>query len=51
MVAVTAPRYTVLFREGSAAHSFYVLLKGKLHHSSYHSSHKHVVVAPTLDKD
>ena len=41
----------MLFREGSDAHSFYVLLKGRLQHSTYHSSHKHIIIAPTPEKD
>ena len=44
-------KFSVLFREGSDAHSFYVLLKGRLQHSTYHSSHKHIIIAPTPEKD
>ncbi len=37
----------MLFREGSGAHSFYVLLKGRLGHSSGTAGNRHEVVAPT----
>jgi len=44
------PRYSVLFREGSEARSFYVLLKGRLESSSTTSTHKTDVSAPVLSK-
>ena len=44
------PRYTVLYREGSVAHSFYVLLSGRLQQSSFHSTQKQVLKAPAADK-
>ena len=39
------PRYTVLYREGSASHSFYVLLAGTLQHATFHSSQRHTMSA------
>ena len=45
------PRYTILYREGASAASFYVLLKGRLQHSTFHSSAKHEVSAPATDGD
>jgi CRP-like cAMP-binding protein len=44
------PRYTQIYREGSAAHSFYVLLNGRIQHSSFSSPQQHTISAPT-EKD
>ena len=45
------PRYSIVFREGSAAHSFYVLLRGRVQHSNFHSAHTYEMFAPRLDRD
>ena len=45
------PRYTILYREGASAASFYVLLDGRLQHTSFHSSAKHEVSPPSSDSE
>jgi CRP-like cAMP-binding protein len=39
------PRYTALYREGASAHSFYVLLKGRVLHQTVTSKNTKVMVA------
>ena len=46
------PRYSALYREGSEAHSFYVLLSGRLEHATLTTGQRHEISAePSAQND